>query len=230
MSTTSLPAPVAVASTGDIRDRSQPRRDPFCEGAFHHGLRSRWNAWFFGAVDRYVNRLSRQVKQEAFTGLADGTVVELGPGVGSNLAYLPVGSRLIAVEPNLAMHGALRRRAKATGITLDVISGGAESIPLPDESVDEMICTLVLCTMQDPHRVLAEVRRVLRPGGRFRFVEHVSAAGSGRRVGPTCPTPPWAWVFEGCQLDRDTHRTSARPGSPRSPSNRTGSAARSSTR
>lgn len=93
-----------------------------------------------------------------------------------------MGSRLIAVEPNLAMHGALRRRAKATGITLDVISGGAESIPPPDESVDVKICTLVLCTMQDPHRVLAEVRRVLRPGGRFRFVEHVAAAGSGRRL------------------------------------------------
>ena len=123
-----------------------------------------------------------------------------------------MGSRLIAVEPNLAMHGALRRRAKATGITLDVISGGAESIPLPDESVDEVICTLVLCTVQDPHRVLAEVRRVLRPGGRFRFVEHVAAVGSGRRLVQRALRRPWAWVFEGCQLDRDTHRTLSEAG------------------
>ena len=58
------------------------------EGAFHHGLRGRWNAWFFGAVDRYVNRLTRQVKQD-FTGLADGTVVELGPSVGPTWPTCP---------------------------------------------------------------------------------------------------------------------------------------------
>ena len=179
---------------------------PSAEGAFHHGLRGRGNAWFFGAVDRYVNLLTWQVKQEAFTGLAAGTVVELGPGVGANLAYLPAGSRLIAVEPNVAMHDALRRRAKAAGIPLDVISGGAESIPLPDASVDEVICTLVLCTVPDPHRVLREVRRVLRPGGRFRFVEHIAAAGGRRRFVQGALRRPWGWIFEGCQLDRDTHR------------------------
>lgn len=97
------------------------------------------------------------------------------------------------------MHERLRRRCERAEIDLTIVAGGAELIPLPDASVDEVICSLTLCTVQDPERVLAEVRRVLRPGGRFRFVEHVESPRRGiRRFVQRAIRRPWGWVYEGC--------------------------------
>ena len=176
---------------------------PECS-AFDHGARSGFNAWFFTAFDRYINHIARHHKQAAYTGIRPGsTVLEIGAGVGANLGYLPDAVHLIAVEPNRRMVGALERRCRERGIPVRVIAAGAEAIPLPDASVDEVICSLVLCTVEDPARVLAEVRRVLRPGGRFRYVEHVAGRGL-RRVVQRTLRRPWAWLFEGCQLDRHT--------------------------
>jgi ubiquinone/menaquinone biosynthesis C-methylase UbiE len=172
-------------------------------GGFDHGAIGRFNAWFFTTFDRYINHVSRAHKQAAFGGMRPGTVLEIGAGVGANIDYLPTGSELIALEPSLSMHAGLERRCSTAGIPLTVLAGGAENIPLPDASVDEVICSLVLCTVEDPARVLAEVRRVLRPGGRFRFVEHVAApVGSPRRVLQRLLHRPWAWLFEGCSLHR----------------------------
>ncbi|WP_173921871.1 class I SAM-dependent methyltransferase [Agromyces sp. Marseille-P2726] len=172
---------------------------------FDHPVRGRFNAWFFSALDRHINRLTAPLKQTAFAGLATGTIVELGPGVGANLGYLPSGSELIAVEPNARMHEALARRSAREGVTVRIIAEYAERMPLPDASVDDVICSLVLCTVTDPDAVLREVRRVLRPGGRFRFVEHVAApAGSTRARVQRALHVPWGWVFEGCDPHRDT--------------------------
>ncbi len=174
---------------------------------FDHGRRGAFNAWFFTAFDRYGNHIQRRHKELAFADLAPGVVVELGAGVGGNLAHLRPGTSLIAVEPNLAMHDGLRRRAAERGVGLEILTTGAESIPLPDESVDEVICSLVLCTVEDQRRVLGEVLRILRPGGRFRFVEHVAAPRwSPRRWLQHALRAPWSWVYEGCDLCRDTGR------------------------
>jgi predicted acylesterase/phospholipase RssA/SAM-dependent methyltransferase len=168
-------------------------------GAFDSGGRSRFNAWFFSAFDRYINHVGRAHKQAAFGGLASGTVLEIGAGVGANLSYLAPGTTLIAVEPNLRMHDRLRERSEKAGVELILVAGGAESIPLPDGSVDEVICSLVLCTVKDPAAVLSEVRRVLREGGRFRFVEHVAAQrGRLRRLVQRALRRPWGWLYEGC--------------------------------
>jgi ubiquinone/menaquinone biosynthesis C-methylase UbiE len=173
--------------------------------AFDHGRVSRFNAWFFRVFDRYINHVARRHKIGAFAGITSDEVVELGAGVGANLAYLREGTHLIAVEPSLQMHDELRRRAHEAGIDLTLLPHGAEELPLPDASVDEIICSLVLCTVEDPDRVLAEVRRVLRPGGRFRFVEHAAAPRwSPRRWLQRAIRRPWAWLYEGCTLDRDT--------------------------
>jgi ubiquinone/menaquinone biosynthesis C-methylase UbiE len=172
-------------------------------GGFDHGAVSRFNAWFFTAFDRYINYVSRAHKQAAFDDIRPGTVLEIGAGVGANVGYLPAGTELVALEPSLSMHAGLERRCAAAGVPVTVLAGGAENIPLPDASVDEVICSLVLCTVEDPVQVLAEVRRVLRPGGRFRFVEHVAAPeGSPRRVLQRLLHRPWAWIFEGCSLHR----------------------------
>ncbi|NEL52390.1 class I SAM-dependent methyltransferase, partial [Escherichia coli] len=126
---------------------------PEAAPAFDHGRRSRWNARFFERVDAYANRVARDHKAFAFRDLEISLpdhVVELGPGVGANLGYLPAGTRLTAVEPNLAMHPALRARAEERGVQLEVLAQGAERLPFPDASVDVVIATLVLCTVGDP--------------------------------------------------------------------------------
>ena len=174
-------------------------------GAFDHGARSRFNAWFFHAFDRYFNHFSRRHKEAAFAGLGGGSVLEVGAGVGANLAYLSPGTELIALEPNLQMHERLRARCERAGIDVAIHAAGAESIPLPDASVDDVICSLVLCTVNDPERVLAEIRRVLKPGGRFRFVEHVAAPRRGaRRLLQRVIRRPWGWLFEGCDPGPNT--------------------------
>jgi ubiquinone/menaquinone biosynthesis C-methylase UbiE len=173
--------------------------------AFDHGPVSRFNAWFFSTFDRYINVIARRHKEAAFAGIDSDVVVELGAGVGANLGYLPAGTRLIAVEPSLQMHERLQERAEQAGVDLELIAQGAESLPLEDAAYDEVICSLVLCTVADPDRVLAEARRILRPGGRLRFVEHVAApAWSPRRWLQGALRRPWKWLFEGCTLDRDT--------------------------
>ncbi|MCO8126474.1 class I SAM-dependent methyltransferase [Acidimicrobiia bacterium EGI L10123] len=178
------------------------------QGTFHHGARSEFNAWFFRTFDRYLNHITRQHKRSAFADIAAGAVVELGAGVGANFAHLPPGSSVLAVEPSEAMHAQLEARAAARGLDLTVIGAYGEDLPIPDASVDEVLCSLVLCTVDDPEAVLAEIRRILRPGGRFRFVEHVAAPSwSPRRWLQHAIRRPWSWVFEGCDLCRDTART-----------------------
>lgn len=172
---------------------------------FDNGGRGRFNAWFFEAFDGYIGHLSRRHKDIAFGNIAPGTIVEFGAGVGANLDYLPTGSRLVAIEPNRAMHDGLRRRATDRGIELEIVAAGGDDTGLADASVDDVLCSLVLCTVADPQAVLAEARRILRPGGRFRFVEHVAAPSwSPRRWMQHVIRRPWRWVFEGCELCRDT--------------------------
>lgn len=181
--------------------------------AFDNGAISRFNAWFFTAFAPYLNHVAREHKQAAFANLGAGPVLEIGAGTGANFGYLPRGTHLYAVDPNLRMHARLRRRAAAAGISLTLLSTGAEAIPLPDESVDEVICSLVLCTVPDPERVLAEVRRVLRPDGKLRFAEHVAAEpGSLRYRIQRALRRPWGYVFEGCNPARNTPETVASAG------------------
>jgi SAM-dependent methyltransferase len=173
--------------------------------AFHNGWRGRFNAWFFVAFDRYIAHIGRAHKEAAFGDLKPGTIVEIGPGVGANFDYVPGGSRLVVFEPNLAMHPALRQRAAARSIGLMLHADGADRMPLATNSVDDVLCSLVLCTVDDPAAVLAEIRRVLRPGGRLRFVEHVAAPfWSPRRWLQGALRGPWRWLYEGCDLCRNT--------------------------
>lgn len=170
-------------------------------------VRGRLNAWFFALLDGYMHRKYAGIKQALFE-QAPPVLVELGPGSGANLRYLPRGTRLIAIEPNRHMHSMLRRRADKFGIELDLRGLAGENLDLPSASVDFVFSSLVLCSVDDPKQVIAEVRRVLRPGGRFACIEHVVAP-------PESPIHnlqrmikrPWRWAFEGCDLCRDTGAT-----------------------
>jgi SAM-dependent methyltransferase len=168
-----------------------------------HAVRGRFNAAFFGAMGGYLNWQLRHHKGAAFADLPT-TVVELGSGVGANLRYLPADTHLIAIEPNPHMHPRLRRAARARGVDLEIHGVVAERIDLADGCADAVISSLVLCSVRDPDAVLAEVRRILRPGGRFSFAEHVAARpGTPTRWLQRVLRRPWAWVFEGCSCERD---------------------------
>lgn len=169
-----------------------------------NAVRGPLNAVFFTVFDGYLNWILRKQKRRLFADLP-GTVVELGAGVGANFRYMAPGTRLVAVEPNPHMRPGLRKRAAMAGIDLTVLPSGAEAIDLADASVDTVICTLVMCTVDDPVRVLGEVRRILKPGGRFVFLEHVAApAGNWRRRLQILVHGPWRWLFEGCNTNRET--------------------------
>jgi ubiquinone/menaquinone biosynthesis C-methylase UbiE len=190
----------ATQTTTPTRASENPQeREEFDD----HPGRGRFNSAFFWIMGGYINRLMRHRKSTAFADLPP-TVVELGAGVGANMRYLPADARLIAIEPNPYMHTRLRRAARSHGVELEIRSVVGERIDLPDASADAVISSLVLCSVRDPDAVLAEVRRVLRPGGRFSFAEHVAAeAGTPTRWTQRTLRRPWAWVFQGCSCERD---------------------------
>ncbi|HEY8301228.1 MAG TPA: methyltransferase domain-containing protein [Jatrophihabitans sp.] len=173
------------------------------EGFDANPARGRFNSAFFAGMGSYLDWHLHKHKANAFADLP-ANVVEIGSGVGANLRYLPAGARLTAIEPNPYMHARLRRAARRRGVELEIRSVDGERIDLPDAGAEAVISSLVLCTVKDPAAVLAEIRRILLPGGRFSFAEHVVAR-------PRTPTRwaqrilrrPWAWVFEGCSCERD---------------------------
>ena len=192
---------MTTSTTHPVPMTSMRSRTP--EGFAANPARGRFNSMFFQVMGGYINGHMHERKTKAFADLPPN-VVELGSGVGANLGYLPAGAHLIAIEPNPYMHARLRRAARRYGVGLEIRNALGERIDLPDASVEAVISSLVLCTVSDPAAVLAEIRRILRPGGRFGFAEHVAAK-------PRTPTRwsqrilrrPWAWVFEGCSCERD---------------------------
>ena len=113
-----------------------------------------------------------ELREETCRGLR-GRVLEIGFGSGLNLAhYTTAVSSLVAVEPNDGMHARARARIAAVRFPIEVIRGTAEQMPLPDGGFDTAVSTLTLCTVADPARVLAELRRVLRANGRLLVMEH----------------------------------------------------------
>lgn len=143
-------------------------------------------------------------KRKLLGGL-QGLVVEVGPGTGTNLGYLPAGVRWVGVEPNPHMRPYLERAAREAGVTPDIRDGTVERLPLATGSADAVVCTLVLCSVGDVAVALREIRRVLKPGGRFVFIEHVAApAGTPRRRLQRWVKPVWRILADGCQPDQET--------------------------
>ena len=167
-------------------------------------MRGWLNAWLLDALDGYMHRKYGARKVRLF-GAIPATVVDLGAGSGANFRYFPPHTHVVAVEPSTHMHTRLQQRARQHGLALDLHEAGGEALDLPDASVDLVCASLVLCTVPDPSRVVAEVRRVLRPGGRFVTIEHVAAPpGSGIARLQRAVRRPWRWTFEGCELCNQT--------------------------
>jgi SAM-dependent methyltransferase len=133
-----------------------------------------------------------------------GRVLDVGSGTGVNFAYYPEGAEVVGVEPDPHMLRRARARAERLGRRVELRPDGAERLPFPDASFDVAVATLVLCTVPDLDCALGEIRRVLRPGGELRFLEHVRAATPRWARVQDLLTPVWRRVAAGCHPNRDT--------------------------
>jgi len=150
-----------------------------------------------------ANKLLRPLRQRVAEGLA-GEVVEIGFGTGHNLPYLPKGvTRLLAVEPSRLSVRLAGERIRQAPFPVQVVGLDGESIPLPDDSADAVLCTWALCTIPHPEQALREMARVLKPGGELHFVEHGRAPDEGVLRWQHRLTPVQKRLAGGCHLDRD---------------------------
>ena len=136
---------------------------------------------------------------------ARGRVVEIGAGTGLNIAHYPDGiGELVLTEPDPAMRRRLARRLQRHAHVARIVDSPAERLPLADASVDTVVSTLVLCTVNDPERTLGEIARVLRPDGQLLFVEHVRASSRFLAACQDNLLQPWRRFAGGCRCNRPT--------------------------
>ncbi len=162
--------------------------------------------------DRSQHRIYGERKRALFADLT-GTVVEIGPGTGINLPYYPRDIQWIGLEPNPHMHSYIREQATDAGIDAEIRTAPASNTGLPDAHVNAVVSTLVLCSVPNLDAALAEIRRILKPGGRFYFMEHVAAPeGSWLRTLQRGIKPVWRPLADGCHPDRETEVAIERAG------------------
>ena len=162
-------------------------------------------ARFYDPAMARVERRGLAKERARLLAQLSGDVVELGAGTGLNLPHYPASARLVLTEPTKEMAVRLRARVARERPEAQVVEAPAEALPLPDASADAVVSTLVLCTVEDVPRTLAEVRRVLRPGGRLLLFEHVATGGGWGRV-QRLLDPVQHFCARGCHLTRDTRR------------------------
>jgi ubiquinone/menaquinone biosynthesis C-methylase UbiE len=177
---------------------------------------SRWDPVFAAGYDtmlRLGERLGMREQRRRLLGRARGHTLEIGGGTGLNVPlYRPDLQELILAEPFEPMRRRLERRLVASGLTARAIDASAESIPLPDGSLDTVVSTLVLCTVDDPARALAEISRVLRADGQLLFLEHVRSSSPRLAGWQDRLEVPWRRIAAGCRCNRDTIAQLARSG------------------
>lgn len=169
------------------------------------------NAWehvFTALYDPLLwigERAGMAKRREQLLAGANGRVLELGAGTGLNLPYYPDGlDELVLTEPAAPMVSRLERRADRDGRSCRVVEASAESLPFEDDSFDTVVSTLVLCTVDDPRRAIDETARVLRPGGRLLFLEHVRADTQRLARWQDRLHRPWHAFAAGCHANRPT--------------------------
>lgn len=147
----------------------------------------------------------RELRRELLAGLT-GRVLELGAGAGTNFAcYPPTVGEVVAVEPEPYLRERAHAAAADAPVPVTVVDGVADALPVDDGSCDAAVASLVLCSVPDQRGALAELRRVLRPGGELRFLEHVLATTRPRAaLQRTVDRLFWPRAFGGCHTARDT--------------------------
>ncbi len=170
----------------------------------------RGHRWFAAIYDRMMAGAERSFMKpvrEEIAGGASGRVLEVGAGTGANFAHYREDAQVVATEPDPFMFERAERRARTVGRTIDLRRAPAEALPFEDGSFDTVVCTLVLCSVRDPEKALAEMRRLLKPEGQYRFYEHVRYEHAFGAFWQDLVTPVWRWLGAGCHPNRDTARS-----------------------
>jgi|SRR5215218_1830355 len=169
---------------------------------------------FAALYDRQLRPLERGwlgQRRGALLGELTGQVLEVGAGTGGNLAHYRHAGKVVACEPDPAMRARLAGKLADAPVPVQLCDAAAEALPFADQSFDVVVCTLVLCTVPDLPAALAESYRVLRPGGRLAFLEHVRGRGRLARWQDRL-TPLQVWFAGGCHPNRDTQAAIADAG------------------
>lgn len=156
-----------------------------------------------GVVGREGRRF-RELRRRALAG-ATGRTLELGAGPGNNAAHYPAAvERLVLSEPDSPMLARLRANLAGSDTAAEAVQASADALPFADDSFDTVTALLVLCTVPDPAAALVEVARVLRPGGRLLFFEHVRAPEPRLARWQDRWERPWQAIGRGCRCNRPT--------------------------
>jgi ubiquinone/menaquinone biosynthesis C-methylase UbiE len=172
-----------------------------------------WGRGFSALYDRLFKATEeaglRQMRRE-LVAEAKGRVLELGAGTGANVELYPeTVEHLVLAEPDPHMTKRLREKLAEWGSAAEVVEAPAERLPFEDSSFDTAVVTLVLCTVPSPENALAEIARVLKPGGKLLFIEHVRSEQAGLARWQDRLERPWRFLGDGCHCNRDTVATIA---------------------
>ncbi|MFD9790085.1 class I SAM-dependent methyltransferase [Streptomyces sp. NPDC059070] len=178
------------------------QRAKIAPDAVHHPLFARFYGRFSEKVDHRAGVYA--LRSELLSGLS-GRVIEIGAGNGLNFPHYPGGvSEVVAIEPERGLRRLAVRAALRTDVPVDVVPGAAEALPVKSEAFDAAVVSLVLCSVREVSRSLAEIHRVLRPGGELRFFEHGRAEGRVlSAVQRGADRTLWPVLFGGCHTWRD---------------------------
>ncbi|OAR27238.1 methyltransferase type 11 [Streptomyces sp. ERV7] len=178
------------------------QRAKIAPDAVHHPLFARFYGRFSEVADRRGGIAAH--RRELLAGLS-GRVIEIGAGNGLNFPHYPGAvSEVVAIEPERGLRRLAVRAALRADVPVDVVPGAAEALPVKSEAFDAAVVSLVLCSVRDVPRSLAEIRRVLRPGGELRFFEHGRAEGRFlATVQRAADRTLWPVLFGGCHTARD---------------------------
>lgn len=164
-----------------------------------------FTAWY-GRLMRRIDESGLRETRRDLLREAHGRVLDLGSGTGSNLPLFPTAvEELVLTEPSAHMLRVLRRKVDESGRgAVELVQATAERLPFEDASFDCVTCTMVICTMPDPAAGLDEVARVLKPGGKLLFLEHVRSEDPGFARTQDRLERPWRFIADGCHCNRDS--------------------------
>lgn len=163
-----------------------------------------YGTWIFPRVLDLVMRQKQMTPfRERIGRAAAGRVLDLGIGSGLNLPfYGPQASQVLGVDPSEELLGLAGERARKAPVSIELLKGSGEALPLDDKSVDTAVVTFTLCTIPDATKAVAEIRRVLKPDGTLLFAEHGRAPDLGVARWQDWMTPIWKRIAGGCHLNR----------------------------
>ncbi|XP_045159754.1 thiol S-methyltransferase METTL7B-like [Mercenaria mercenaria] len=177
----------------------------------------RFFAWIMNKITFRLNRGLKKYKTKVFQFVheyqesvnKDLRILEVGAGTAANLAFLPSNTKLVCLDPNPHFVSYIKKNLKQhdTVISAEILHGYAEDMPLENDSFDVVVCTLVMCSVKDMEMSLQEIKRVLKKGGLYVFLEHVGAEKNTWRWISQCIMNPFHWTFgDGCEVKRETEK------------------------